>query len=57
MESNAFITSTKRTENNVWYMDTGGSENMCGRKDLFKICSSIKNASQVKVGNGDLLQV
>lgn len=57
VESNAFMMSSKRTENNVWYMDTGASEHMCGKRDLFKTCILIKNDSKVKVGNGDLLQV
>lgn len=57
-EMNAFMSSTTdEIDPDVWYMDTGASEHMCGNKLLFESLREKETNSRVKVGDGSLLNI
>lgn len=56
-DTNAFIGSSVQISGNDWCMDTGASEHMCWKKDVFVSFSETNVNRKVKVGNGSLLDV
>lgn len=55
---NAFMCTSQEDDlGDCWFMDTGASEHMCRKKELFTKLDKVQSSMKVTVGDGKLLDV